>query len=395
MNIRPSFSGCVRNRGTLSPLVMNGLARSVKAAAVTVIDDVPFFPSLVAVIVAGPPAATPVTRPVVLTVATALLSEDHVIVRPVSTLPEASLVTAESCCVPPGARLTEVGLTVTALTGTGFTVITGVGVELTDSVVAVIVAVPTPVAVTVVVPLVELAGLTVSTAVLLEPQLTVRPESRPPFTSFVTAVSACVPPTTIGVVGAERVTVTTGASATVIKDVPVFVSPVAVIVTGPPAATPVTRPFASTVAVAVLLELHVTMRSVSTLLLASRKVAVSCCVPPTTTLAGVGVTVTVATGIGVTVITTLPVFSPADATIVVEPGLTAASRPVELIDAIVASELDQVTTRFERTCPSPAVSVAVNCSDSPTTRDEAPFTISFSAGPLIVIAATASGVRMA
>jgi len=366
-------------------------------ASVTVIEDVPVFASLVAVIVAGPPAATPVTSPVALTVATAPLLELHVTVRPVSTLPLLSVSVAVICCVGviPRTKLADRGFTVTVATGTGSTVIVGVAVEITDSLVAVIVAVPTPVAVTVVVPLVELAGLTVSTAVLLETQLTVRPESRPPFTSFVTAVTACVPPTTIGVVGAERVTVTTGASTTVIKDAPVFVSPVAVIVTGPPAATPVTRPFASTVAVAVLLELHVTMRSVSTLLLASRKVAVSCCVPPTTTLAGVGVTVTVATGIGVTVITTLPVFPPADATIVVEPGLTAASRPVELIDAIVASELDQVTTRFERTCPSPAVSVAVNCSDSPTTRDEAPFTISFSAGPLIVIAATASGVRMA
>jgi len=168
---------------------MNGLARSVKAAGVTVIDDVPVFPSLVAVIVTGPPAATPVTRPVALTVATVVLSEDHVTVRPVRTLPDASLVTTESCCVPPGARLAEVGLTVTVLTGTGVTVITGAGAEFTDSLVAVIVAVPTPAAVTVVVPVVELAGLTESTAGLLETQLTVRPVSTLPFESLVTAVS--------------------------------------------------------------------------------------------------------------------------------------------------------------------------------------------------------------
>jgi hypothetical protein len=77
-------------------------------------------------------------------------------------------------------------------------------------------------------------------------------------------------------------------------EVPVFPSLVAVIV-AVPAATPVTRPFASTVAAAVLLEAQVTARPVRTLLLASFIVAVSCCVVPARMLADAGFTVTVAT----------------------------------------------------------------------------------------------------
>jgi hypothetical protein len=120
------------------------------------------------------------------------LLEIHVTTRPVRTTPFPSLVTAVSCCVgvSPKTKLAEAGLTVTVATGTGLTVMTGVGPELTASLVAVIVAVPIPTAVTVVVPLVELAGLTVSTDVLLETHATTRPVSTLPFTSFVTAVSS-------------------------------------------------------------------------------------------------------------------------------------------------------------------------------------------------------------
>jgi hypothetical protein len=69
------------------------------------------------------------------------------------------------------------------------TVIVGVGLELTDSLVAVIVAVPTPAAVTVTG---EPLALTVSTAVLLDAHVIVRPVSTLPFESFVVAVSCCV-----------------------------------------------------------------------------------------------------------------------------------------------------------------------------------------------------------
>ena len=61
-------------------------------------DEVPLFPSLVAVIVADP-GVTPETRPLLLTVATAVLELDHVTVRPESGVPPASLGVAVSCTV--------------------------------------------------------------------------------------------------------------------------------------------------------------------------------------------------------------------------------------------------------------------------------------------------------
>ena len=92
-------------------------------------------------------------------------------------MPLASFRTAVSCCVGviPNIRLADGGLTVTDATGTAVTVITGVGAEVADSLVAVIVAVPTPTAVTVVVALLPDAGLTVNTAGSLETHVTVRP----------------------------------------------------------------------------------------------------------------------------------------------------------------------------------------------------------------------------
>src|SRR5439155_25287539 len=63
---------------------------------VTVIDDVPLLPSLVAVIVADP-GVTPETSPLLLTVATAVLELDHVTIRPESGFPPASLGVPVSC----------------------------------------------------------------------------------------------------------------------------------------------------------------------------------------------------------------------------------------------------------------------------------------------------------
>jgi len=168
--------------------------------------------------------------------------------------------------------IAEAGLTVTVATGSR-TLIACV-VAVADSLVAVIVAVPTPTAVTVVVPLVELAGFTISTLSSLENQLTVRPVSTAPAASRNVATSCCVPPLTIGVVGAEIVTVVTGA-ITVMADVPLFVPLVAVTV-AVPGPTAVTKPLASTVATASPLELHVIDRPVSSLPFASVVTAVSC-----------------------------------------------------------------------------------------------------------------------
>jgi len=187
-------------------------------------------------------------------------------------LPLASSVVAVANDVP--TAVIEVGakLTATDATGIGLTVIVGVGLELTDSLVAVTVAVPTPTAVAVAG---EPLALTVSTAELLESQVTVRPLSTLPFASLVVAVSCWVPPTAIGVVGAETVTDATGASDTMIDDVPDFPSLVAVIVEVPADAA-VTDPLASTVAAAVLLDVQVTTRPLRELLFWSSSTAVSC-----------------------------------------------------------------------------------------------------------------------
>src|SRR5256885_14479414 len=85
---------------------------------VTMSAAVPLWPSLVAVMVVDP-AATPVTPPLALTVATLVLPLDHVTVRPVSTLPAASLSVAVSCTVLPASTLAGGGVTVTVATGPG------------------------------------------------------------------------------------------------------------------------------------------------------------------------------------------------------------------------------------------------------------------------------------
>src|SRR3989449_294696 len=154
--------------------------------AVTVTAAVPLCPSLVAVIVAAP-TATPVTSPLADTVATALLLVVQVTVRPLSTLPLASLSVAVSCTVPPTYTLGAVGLTVTEATGTRLTVTAAL--PLLPSLVAVIVTAPaatpvtSPVAETVAMPALELV------------HATDRPASTFPAASFGVALSCCVPPT--------------------------------------------------------------------------------------------------------------------------------------------------------------------------------------------------------
>src|SRR5207244_817286 len=194
--------------------------------AVTVLAAVPATPSLVAVIVAVP-AATPVTRPVAKTVATVLLLVVQVTVRPVRTLPAASLVPAASCIVCPTVRLTAAGLTVTEATGTLVTVTAAV--PLCPSLVAVIVA--EPAATPVPRPLAD----TVATAALLVAQVTARPLRAVPFASFGVAVNWVVAPTVTPAAVGLIVTEATGTLVTVMADVPLCPSLVAVIVAEPAA----------------------------------------------------------------------------------------------------------------------------------------------------------------
>jgi len=161
----------------------------------------------------------------------------------------------------------------------------------------------------------------------------------------------------------ESVTVATGTGFTVIELVPVFPSLVAVTVTGPPTLTPVTNPFASTVA-AVLFDDQVIVRPVRGLLLASSSVATSCCVAPTIMLAEMGLTVTVATGgggTGSTVIELVPVFPSLVAVIVIgPPTLTAVTKPFA---STVAAALfdDQVMVRPVSTLPPASLVTAESC----------------------------------
>ena len=88
-------------------------------AGVTVIAAVALLPSMVAVMVAVP-GATAVTRPLLLTSATAGFAELHVTVRPEREPPTESSGVAVNWLVCLGCRLTVAGATVTLATVGGF-----------------------------------------------------------------------------------------------------------------------------------------------------------------------------------------------------------------------------------------------------------------------------------
>src|SRR5256886_17267835 len=84
---------------------------TVAPTGVTVTLALPLLPSLVAVIAADP-AATPLTSPLPLTVATAVLPLAHVTTRPESALPLAPCGVPLSCRVCPCSRFALAGLAV-------------------------------------------------------------------------------------------------------------------------------------------------------------------------------------------------------------------------------------------------------------------------------------------
>jgi hypothetical protein len=254
---------------------------------------VALLPSLVAVIVADP-AATPVTRPLLLTVATAVLLLPQVTTRPVRIVPAKSFVVAVSCCESPTVIVAELGLTLTEATGTLITVI--VALPLLPSLVAVMAVDPaaTPVATPM--------ALTVANAVLPDVQAIVRPVRVLPAESRAVAVNVAVPPTAPVAVAGVTVTEATGTFVTVRAVVPLLPSLVAVMDVDP-TPTPVTTPVVLTVPTVVLPDVQAITRPVKMLLAESRSVAVNAPVCPTNTVAGAGVTVTDVTGIGVTTIT--------------------------------------------------------------------------------------------
>src|SRR5438874_6440923 len=183
-------------------------ATAATGTLATVTDAVPLCPSLVAVIVAAP-GATAVTRPLPLTVATALFPLAHVITRPPRAFPLASCGVAVSCTVCPCGIVTAGGVTATAATGTLATVTDAV--PLFPSLVAVIVAAPTATPRTMPLP------STLATPGALLPQVTARPLRGFPFGSSGVAANCIVAPTTT--VPDGGVTATT-ATAVVLGAVP-------------------------------------------------------------------------------------------------------------------------------------------------------------------------------
>src|SRR5205809_312061 len=326
---------------------------------VTVMADAPLFPSLVAVIVAVP-AVFPVTSPLALTVATAVLLLAQVTVRPLSGFPFASFGVAVSCTVWPTCTDAVAGLTVTAATGTVLTVT--VAGPLCPSQVAVIVAAPAATAVT------SPLALTVATAVLPLDQVTVRPGSELPFASCGVAVSCTVCPTCTDAVAGFTVTDATGTVLTVIVALPLCPSLVAVIV-AEPAAPPVTSPLALTVATAVLLLAQVTARPDSGLPFAPFGVAANCTVWPTCTDVVAGLTVTDATGTVLTVMVAPPLCPSDVAVIVADPAATPLTTPLALTVATAVLPLDQVIARPESELPFASFGVAVSCIVWPTCTD--------------------------
>src|SRR5438309_10562189 len=325
-------------------------------AAATEIAAVPFFPSLVAVMVAAP-EATPVTRPPVDTAAIPGALDAHVTSRPDSARPFASSGVAVSWTVSPTWVAAVAGLTLTDATGTGVTVTAALPVFA--SLVAVIVTAPAATLVT------SPVEDTVATAGALDAHATARPESTLPAASVRIAASCTLAPTSTTALAGLTVTEATGTRLTVTAAPPVFPSLAAVIVADP-AAAPVTRPLAETVATALLLDAQVISRPDSGRPFASSGVAVSWTFSPTWMAAVAGLTLTDATGTGVTITAALPVFASLVAVIVTAPAAMPVTSPVEDTVATAGALDAHATARPESTLPAASVRVAASCTLAPT-----------------------------
>src|SRR2546427_3222208 len=296
-------------RSTLFPYTT--LFRSIVAEAgvtatvatgtdVTAIAAVPLCPSLVAVMTAEP-AARPVTSPLPLTDAGDGVELVQLTARPESVLPPASVRVAASCCVWPTWIVAEAGVTATVATGTVVTVIAAV--PLCPSLVAVMTAEPAARPVTS--PLL----LTDATDGVALDQLTARPVSALPLASFGVAANCCAWPTWTVAEAGGRGTDATGTFVTVIEEVPLCPSLVAVIIADP-AAIAGTSPLPLTDATDGVELDQLTARPVRTPAAESFVVAENWTACPTCALAEAGLTGTDATGTGVTVTTAVSELPP-------------------------------------------------------------------------------------
>ena len=315
------------------------------AGCCTVMVDVPVFPSLVAVMVAVP-GPTPVTTPLLDTVATVVELDDHATVRPESVAPLASRTVADSVTLPATARVAVAGDTATDATGTGVGDVTTIcALPVFPSDVAVTVVVPAPVAVT------SPCALTVATELLAEVQVTVRPLRTFPFASVVVAFSAADWPVTSAAEAGLTATAATGTTDTVTVAVAVFPSLVPEIVVVP-AAIALTVPEESTVATCGELLAHTTWRPVRVFPPASYATSESVAFPPTGRLAADGAIATDATETGTTCSGTTADCPLELAAICTVPTFFPVTTPAEDTTAIVVSELDQNTVAPATSRPS-------------------------------------------
>src|SRR2546427_316452 len=160
------------------------------------------------------------------------------------------------------------------------------------------------------------------------------------------------------------VTEATGTLVTVMADVPLCPSLVAVIV-AEPAATPVTNPLAQTVATAGVLVAHGTAPPMGAAPFASAGGAVHRVVPPTVPAAPARLTVTEATGTFVTMAVAVPLRFWLVAVIVADPAAMPVMRPLVLTVATAGLVLDHVTLTATLS-PFFVFPYAVNCAARPT-----------------------------
>jgi hypothetical protein len=227
----------VGNRET--PVTATGLTVTKQAAVLP--------PSCVVTVMFAVPADMPVTNPLLLTVATAVLLLLHV------TFLLAALVgdtVAVSCCVAPTLMAAEVLDKETPVTAIRLTVTRQVAVFPPSCVVTVTVVVPSDKPVT------NPLLLTVATAVLLLLHVTFLLDA---LLGETVAVSCCVAPTLMVAEVGDRETPVTATGLTVTKQAAVLPpSCVVTVMFAVPGDKPVTNPLLLTVATAVLLLLHVT-----------------------------------------------------------------------------------------------------------------------------------------
>jgi hypothetical protein len=370
-------------------------------------------------VIVAVPTATPVTTPVLETMATAVFELDHQTARPVNTIPplSTSFALAETVWLT---WISEITATVTATTpgggggvvgvdggggdvggdvgGDGPDGVDGGGADGADggavvgqatktptfaeipSHVAVIVAVPTETPVT------EPVDETVATALLLLLQSTVRPVRTLPAESFSTTDACALSPGAMVEALMGTVMLATGAGGggsgapTMMGADATFPSLAAVII-AVPTPTPVTTPVGETTATLVSLVLHRVVRSVNAFPAESLRVADACAVVPSTIVDADSATLTLVIvgggggGGATTVRRAPPDFPCTDATIVVVPAARATTTPV--VGDIVAtpeSELLQRTVSLftPRLFPAESLSVEVAWVVCPTNIVGAP-----------------------